>query len=1260
MDQNWQVWIDTGGTFTDCLAYSPGGILKKCKVLSNGALRGSISEIIDEKTLKIDENWDAPDQFVKNFTFHMLQEDHHEIIIESYDSGKHTLQLNRSLKKNDLTGRPFELNSGYEAPILAVRLVTQTTYNETLPPLQMRLATTKGTNALLEHKGVPIALFVTKGYKDLLIIGNQQRPDLFTLNVQKPAPLHQKVVEVSERLNADGTIIREIDIESLREQAKFTRAQGITSAAVCFMHSYKNAEHEQRAKQILVDAGFDHISCSSDLAPFINILSRAETTVTNAYLAPVIDQYLNDVQSELRDSTLHIMTSAGGLVQSDDYHAKDSLLSGPAGGVVGASQSGKASGYAKIISFDMGGTSTDVSRFDGDFEYQFEHKVGDAHLVAPALSIETVAAGGGSVCSFDGFKLSVGPESAGAFPGPACYGAGGPLSITDVNLLLGHLDPSRFGIPVHVKHAKTKLKDIVDHVKEKEGNEVVDEEILTGFLDIANERMADAIRKISLRKGYDPKQYAMVGFGGAGGQHVCGVADRLGISSIILPDNAGLLSAYGLGQAVIERFSQRQILQGLDDISDNLNDIIEQLKNDAFYKIKNEGYSSDDIKLRRIIINMRFEGQESTLPIDITGNDRDQLLPEFKERYTTIYGHWVENRTIEVESIRVVASVQQETREKSITRTENYNPEPHHHIPAFFQNDWLDVPVYYRELLKSGANIEGPALVLDRHSTTVVDPGWNVRMNSQNAIMLEKTGTKNKSYFSDNPEAVNLELFTNRFTAIASEMGEMLQRTALSVNVKERLDFSCALLDPDGELVVNAPHIPVHLGAMGLCVRRVKDTIPMKPGDTIITNHPAYGGSHLPDITVITPVFLDDEELVGYVASRAHHAEVGGTRPGSMPPQAKNLAEEGVVISPTYLVKQGEPQWKAIRKLFAEAPWPSRTIEDNLADLNAALAANNRGVQSLQQLCKKESTDNTQYYMRQLKSYAEKRMRQTLRNIPDGMYKAVEELDDGKRLVSTIHVRKDEAIIDFTGTGPMHSGNLNATPAIVNSVIIYVLRLLVNEPLPLNEGLMKPITLHIPTGILNPRFKADPKECPAVVGGNTETSQRLVDTLLKAFKRAGCSQGTMNNVLFGNESFGYYETVCGGVGAGPDFDGASAVHQHMTNTRITDAEIMEYRYPVRLERFEVRPDSGGKGIHRGGDGVIREITFLEPVSLSVLTQHRRVAPYGMEGGDDAQPGEQYIIRKTGERENLDYIDGSELKENDRFILKTPGGGGYGQ
>ena len=1260
MNQKWQVWIDTGGTFTDCLAYSPWGELKKCKVLSNGALRGTITEIIDEQTLNIDENWEAPDEFVKNFSFHLLQEDHPNIIVESYNSEEGTIVLNQSIGIHDLTGRPFELISGYEAPILAVCLVTNTSYNEQLPPLQMRLATTKGTNALLEHKGVPLAFFVTKGFKDLLVIGNQQRPDLFTLNIQKPAPLHQKVIEVDERLNADGSVLRNINLDTLRDQAQAIHDLGLSTAAVCFMHSYKNKEHEQKAKQILEEAGFDHISCSADLAPFINMLSRAETTVTNAYLSPVIDQYLNDVQSELTDSSLHIMTSAGGLVQSNDYHAKDSLLSGPAGGVVGASQSGKASGFSKIISFDMGGTSTDVSRFDGDFEYQFEHKVGDAHLVAPALSIETVAAGGGSVCSFDGFKLSVGPESAGAYPGPACYGAGGPLSVTDVNLLLGHLDPSRFGIPVHAKHAKTKLTEIVEQVSEKESKEPANEDILTGFLDIANERMADAIRKISLRKGYDPKSYAMVAFGGAGGQHACGVASRLGISTIILPPDAGLLSAYGLGRAVIERFSQLQVLQNLTEIQDNLNHMINQLKKEAFSKIRAEGYPEDDIQMRKIIVNMRFKGQESTLPIDISEDETDQLQSKFKIRYTSVYGHWSDKGTIEVESIRLVASVKQEEPGNSKILGQSYKPDLHHHIKSYFENKWQEIPVFHREMLNPGAEIMGPALILDKHSTTVADPGWIVQMNEQLALVLKKVSEDVNSDYSDNPEAVNLELFTNRFTAIASEMGEMLQRTALSVNVKERLDFSCALLDPNGELVVNAPHIPVHLGAMGLCVRSVKEALPMEPGDTIITNHPAYGGSHLPDITVISPVFLDDEILIGYVASRAHHAEVGGSRPGSMPPQAKNLAEEGVVISPTYLVKEGEPQWEKIRQLFTDAPWPSRTVEDNMADLNATLAANNRGVHSLQNLCKKEGTNKTQYYMQQLKAYAEQRMRQTLKNIPDGMYKAVEKLDDGTHLASTIHVRQDEAIIDFTGTGSMHPGNLNATPAIVNSVIIYVLRLLVNEPLPLNEGLMKPIKLHIPTGILNPRFEDDPEKCPAVVGGNTETSQRLVDTLLKAFKKSGCSQGTMNNILFGNDSFGYYETVCGGVGAGPDFNGTDAVHQHMTNTRITDAEVMEYRYPVRLDRFEVRSGSGGKGKYHGGDGVIREITFLEPVSLSVLTQHRKIAPYGMKGGEDGQTGEQYVIRENGEHEKLDYIDGIDLEKDDRFILKTPGGGGYGQ
>ncbi len=945
MQNSWQIWVDTGGTFTDCLAVTPNGNPKRCKVLSNSSLRGTITRQLTDNVFQIHEEWDAPKDFIKDFSFRLLTDQHPEISVQSYDPEKHILEISSSLPIKP--GQSFEVVSPYESPVLAARLVTRTSFGEQLPPIKMRLATTKGTNALLERKGVPVAFFVTRGFGDLILIGTQQRPDLFTLDIHKPQPLYEAVAEVEERLDSDGNEIIPFNSTEFEKRAKSFFEQGIKSAAICFLHSYKNSGHEHQAREILQKIGYQHISCSSDLAPFIKILPRAETSISNAYLAPVIDKYLEAVYSEITDGSLHIMTSAGGLVGIDSYRAKDSLLSGPAGGVVGVARSGESSGYQQLISFDMGGTSTDVSRYDGDFEYQFEHVVGDAHLVAPALSIETVAAGGGSVCSYDGFKLSVGPESAGAFPGPACYGAGGPLTLTDINLLLGHLDTSRFGIPVQKEPAQKQLETMAEQLRKKNQDKVNNEEILTGFLEIANERMADAIRKISLRKGYDPHHYTMVAFGGAGGQHACGVADRLGMKTILLPANAGLLSAFGLGKAVIERFSELQILKTFDSFLPNFDQSIDQLCKEASGKVRNEGIPDDEILIRRIIVNMRFQGQESTLPIDIRIDEKAKLVDLFRERYTAVYGHWTENRGIEIESIRVVASSTPEPPAKPSGKTKSYKPESHHSIQSYFYNEWLDVPVYFREELNEGAWIEGPALILDRFSTTVINPNWNVSVDHTYSLILQKTENRTKSLSTENPEAVNLELFTNRFSAIASEMGEMLQRTALSVNVKERLDFSCALLDVNGDLVVNAPHIPVHLGAMGICVKKLKESIVFEPGDVIVTNHPGYGGSHLPDITVVTPVFLDEKQLIGFTASRAHHAEVGGSRPGSMPPQAKTLAEEGIVIPPAYLIKRHEPQWDAIRDIFTKSKYPTRALDDNLADLNAAIAANNRGSESL-------------------------------------------------------------------------------------------------------------------------------------------------------------------------------------------------------------------------------------------------------------------------------------------------------------------------
>ncbi|HHM23873.1 MAG TPA: 5-oxoprolinase, partial [Bacteroidetes bacterium] len=727
-----------------------------------------------------------------------------------------------------------------------------------------------------------------------------------------------------------------------------------------------------------------------------------------------------------------------------------------------------------------------------------------------------------------------------------------------------------------------------------------------------------------------------------------------------VPADAGLLSALGLGHAVIERFSERQILQRLDRLPD-LPNLVAEMEQAAVSLMRAEGVPLEEIVIRRRIANLRFVGQDFSLDVDFGPEavTPEALLKRFEKRYRLVYGHWPKDRAVEVESLRVIAS----SLPKKFTRPRRapspFSPEPRRHQTAYFGGQWREVPVFDRFSLQPGAEIRGPALIFEKHSACVVERGWQAQVDPAGALVLravEAGSPKTKQQ----PEAVRLELFTNRFESVAREMGAMLQRTAISTNVKERLDFSCALLDADGYLVVNAPHIPVHLGAIGLCVRRVKEALALEPGDVVITNHPGYGGSHLPDITLITPVFSPGGNLLGFVANRAHHAELGGEQPGSMPALARSLAQEGVVIPPTYLVRRGRARWRAVRKILVDAPFPSRAVEENLADIRAALAANRRGEQILRKMARDYGEETIRHYQEALKQKAERKIREAFRNLPDGVYEAEERLDDGSPLRVRLKIEGDRAEIDFSGTAPVHPGNLNATPAIVRSVIVYVLRLLVNEPLPLNEGLMRAVEVKIPPGLLNPDFPADPWKAPAVVGGNVETSQRLVDTLLKPLELVACSQGTMNNTVWGTAEYSYYETVCGGCGAGPNFDGASAVHSHMTNTRITDPEIIEYRYPVRVERFAIRRGSGGKGAHRGGDGVVREITFLQPMSLSVLTQHRKVRPYGLRGGEPGAPGRQRIVRASGEEIDLGPVDGIQVQAGDRFILETPGGGGFGK
>lgn len=1278
---SWEIRVDTGGTFTDCVARDPEGETRRAKVLSTSALRGTVAEGVSAETvrtasdpveLQIEEGWGAPTDFIAGFQFHLHGREGPVGRVEGYEPEEGRLRLEPLSDEEIPSGATFEVRSPEPAPLLAARLITGTPAGEALPELALRLATTRATNALLERRGAPLALFVTRGFAHLLEIGNQQRPDLFALDIRKPRPLPRRVVEVSGRLAADGSEVERLTVEGLEEAVRELQDEGIEAAAVALLHSYRNGEHENEVARVLEEAGMAHVAVSNHAAPFIHLLRRAETAAVEGYLGPVIRRYVDRIGDALPEENLLVMTSAGGLVRGRRVRARDTLLSGPAGGVVGAALVGRRAGLERVIAFDMGGTSTDVSRYDGEYEYLEEHQVGDARLRAPALAIETVAAGGGSVCDLDPNGLKVGPESAGADPGPACYGAGGPLTLTDVNLLLGRLDPARFGIPVSEAPARDRAEEILHRLRERTGEETGLEALLEGFLELANERMADAIRRISVRKGYDPAEYALVAFGGAGPQHACALAARLGIGRVLVPADAGVLSAVGLGHAVVERFAHRQVLDDLESVTTHLPEWFEELESRARAEVEEEGVPAERIRVRQRVAHLRYRGQESTLEVPFPQDSvpahpsADPSLPStadirraFEEAYEAVYGHRAERRPVEVESLRVVASDRPVPVER-FPEPSGPDARPVGRRKAFVQGGWRQVPIYHRSELEPGARFRGPALIRDRYSTTVLDAGWRGRMDGGETLVLERDADSREGAEGSRARAVEEELFVQRFRALVTEMGEQLRRTSLSVNIRERLDFSCALLDPQGRLVANAPHIPVHLGAMGLCVRRVAKTLELGAGDVAVTNHPGYGGSHLPDITVITPVFHGSvPRLLGYVASRAHHAELGGTRPGSMPPDARSLQDEGVVIDPRRLVKSGIADWDGMRELLSAGPHPSRTVEENLVDLAAQVAANHRGARLLSELADDAGTETVLDHMTSLRERAAGRMRTVLGQLEDGSYPSRELLDDGTPLQVEIRIEGAEAVVDFTGSGPVHPGNLNATEAIVRSATLYVLRLLAREELPLNEGLMEPVRLVLPEGILNPPFPDDAARCPAVVGGNVETSQRLVDTLLKPFGLAACSQGTMNNLLFGDDTSSYYETVGGGSGAGPDFHGSSGVQVHMTNTRITDAEVLEHRYPVRVHRFGLREDSGGRGRWNGGEGVVRELEFLRPFSVSVLTQHRKVPPYGLEGGGDGAVGRQRVIRASGDELELKPVDGVEVEPGDRIVLETPGGGGYG-
>jgi 5-oxoprolinase (ATP-hydrolysing) len=1251
----WKIWIDTGGTFTDSLCINPQGEWSRLKVLSNGAVRGKAIRVIASNKFVVEIFWPHQQDIFGGYSVTFPGTRLRSVRIATVDPISGTVTTVQPIPDVQV-GSTIELTTHEEVPVFAARLLTQTKLGEAFPPIELKLGSTRGTNAILEGKGARTALIVTKGFRDLLMIGNQQRPDLFALQVIKAPVLYHSVIEVNERVDAQGKILcpwRDHEIENV---IRMLRAKRIESVAIAFLNSYRNPSHELRVKSLLMSNGFRFVSCSNELSSQVRLLQRSETAVANAYLDPIINTYVKNITEGLGQLNLRLMASSGGLLDANSFHPKDSLLSGPAGGVVGASIVAGRSGFKKIITFDMGGTSTDVSRYDHRFDYRFESAVGSIRILSPSLAIETIAAGGGSICDFDGHRFIVGPHSAGASPGPACYGAGGPLTITDVNLLLGRIDQSAFAMPLSFEAAERALRDLLQKVRRGNQRAPSKAQVLLSLIQIANEKMAEAIRKVSTQAGHDPADFTLLSFGGAGGQHACALSAILKMKSVLVPYDAGLLSAFGIGHARQEKFAEKLLLQPLDKSFRLLDGYFQMLVQQAAAQLQAEGHQLQTISTDRKLLYLRFAGQESTIECEVGSPfTLGEITNQFRKKYTGIYSYWPEDRSIEVESMRVIAGVGDALQHVTQQSVSTYSASAERQVAMITGAGKIMADCFAWERLHPGARITGPAIITSRNSTTVVDAGWEFSIDGNNSgIMQAVASVRQKGQHSH--EAA-LELFTNRFTAVAEQMGAMLQRTSFSVNIKERLDFSCALHDAKGYLVVNAPHIPVHLGSLGICVREVIKQIKPREGDVIITNHPRFGGSHLPDVTLIKGVFAGTE-LIGYVSNRAHHAEIGGRKPGSMPADATTLEEEGVIIPPMYLIRNGEPQWKMVEAIFTNSRYPTRTWSENQADLNGALAAVNFGENAMHGMCNTYGKKEVKRYMKMLRTHASNLLGERLRLMPDKNTRAREKLDDGNRLVVTITKRRQQLDIDFAGTSPVHPGNLNATTAIVQSVVLYVLRLLINTPIPMNEGLMDRVKLHIPKCLLDP-FNGG-ESMPAVVGGNTEVSQRLTDTLIKAFALSACSQGTMNNFLFGNNRFGYYETICGGTGAGQGFNGCDAVHHHMTNTRITDPELLEWRYPVRLLQFSIRKNSGGKGKWHGGNGIIREFEFLEPLEVNLLSQHRVEEPFGMKGGKPGKTGRQWIMRSNGHKEKLGGMDSASVYPGDKVVIETPGGGGWGK
>ncbi|MGI9290780.1 MAG: hydantoinase B/oxoprolinase family protein [Gammaproteobacteria bacterium] len=1134
------------------------------------------------------------------------------------------------------------------------------------PVLEIRMGTTVATNALLERTGARTGLLTTQGFRDVLEIGNQNRPKIFDLHIRKPEMLYRQVAETAGRINAAGRVLKPLDEQNLKNTFSGWQQAGIESVAICFLHAWCNPAHEQRAAELARAAGFNQVSVSSELSPTIKFVGRSHTTVVDAYLSPVLLKYVQAFRTEIDklnigNPRILFMQSNGGLISGDQFRGKDSILSGPAGGVVGMAAAAARAGQNQLIGFDMGGTSTDVSLFTGTAEISTESLVEGLNLRSPAINIHTIAAGGGSILKFADGRLQAGPESAGAEPGPMSYGKQGPLTITDANVLLGRVQagwfPSVFGPhadqPLNTTSVSDAFDDLAAELTQATGTIWTPEATAEGFLNIATDNMANAVRQISIRRGTDPGDFTLCSFGGAGGQHACRVADELGMTRILLDPYAPVLSAWGMGAAAVKTYRQQSINLALQ--TENLTRTRKHchaLEEECRKTLEQQDATPDQV---RHIFYLRVTGSDTSLPIE--GGSISELQSTFESAHKARFGFTISGGELEIDSIRVEAESFPTTDSDSHdAQLEDSPATTELNARVFIGGHWQNVPVYPRASLHPSHRLAGPALVVESHSTTVVETGWSLEVNAVNQLMLNRTRPADETTpGSTVADPVRLEIFNNHFMQIAEEMGVVLQKTARSVNIKERMDFSCALFTANGDLIANAPHVPVHLGSMDDSVKTLLQQHPkeLSDGVTFIANAPYNGGTHLPDVTVITPVCMD-AELKFIVAARAHHADIGGISPGSMPPVSKHIDEEGVIFDNQPLVQNGSFLETEIRQLLTAEPYPARNPDQNIADIRAQIAANERGRRLLLRMIERHSETVVAAYTRHVQDNAEESVRNVISRLGEGRFTC--EFDNGQQICVDIRIDHDNrnAIIDFTGTSPVADNNLNAPSSVCQAAVLYVFRTLVQADIPLNAGCRKPLRLIIPEGcMLNPNHPA------AVVGGNVETSQIVTDTLYGALGVLAGSQGTMNNLSFGNQAIQYYETICGGAGAGENFPGADAVQTHMTNSRMTDTEILETRYPILIQEFSVRDDSGGEGKFWGGNGVTRKIEFRDQLSAAILSNHRRIQPFGLAEGNSGQAGKNSVIRTDGRVEEYNGIMMTEVHKGDVLVIETPGGGGYG-